>query len=158
MNSKQTILVVLAATAAGFFGGLLATRLASPASVSAQGMMPQRIVAESVVAQSFVLVDRSNRTRGGLQLHQGGARVSLTDAQGKVRSAIVVASDGSGSVVLFDQNGNAGVDLYLSNDGNPRLSMSTAGKKSGALIYASPNGTARASLTGPNEKVLWEAP
>ena len=157
MRSKQTILVVLVATAAGFFGGLLATRLAAPASASAQ-VMPQRIVAESVAAQSFVLVDRSNRTRGGLQLHQGGARVSLTDAQGKVRSAIVVASDGSGSIVLFDQSGNAGMDLYLSNDGNPRLSMSTTGKKSGALIYASPNGTARAALNGPNEKVLWEAP
>ena len=157
MNSKQTILVVLAATAAGFFGGLLATRLAAPASVSAQ-VMPQRIVAESISAQSFVLVDRNNRTRGGLQLYQGGARVSLTDAQGRVRSAVVVGSDGSGSVVLFDKTGAAGVDLYLSSDGNPRLSMATAGKKSGALLYASPNGTARASLTGPNERVLWEAP
>ncbi len=158
MNTKQTTLAMLAAVAAGFFGGLVSTRLAAPAPVSAQGMMPQRIVAESVVAKSFVLVDSRNRTRGGLQIHQGGARLSLTDRQGKVRSAVVVGSDGSGSVVLFDKNGAAGADLHLSSDGNPRLSMYTTGKKSGALIYASPNGTARASLTGEDERVLWEAP
>ena len=154
---KHTMMIVLAAVAAGFFGGLLVTWLASPVSVSAQAM-PRRIVAESVSAQSFVLVDRNNRTRGGLQLHQGGARLSLTDSRGRVRSAVIVGSDGRGSVVLFDQNGATGADLYLSSDGNPRLSMATAGKKSGALIYASPNGTACASLTGPAESVLWEAP
>ena len=157
MNRTERAFIVLTATTAGFLGGLFATRLAAPASASAQGM-PQRIVVESIVAKSFVLVDSRNRTRGGLQMHRGGARLSLTDRRGKVRSAVVVGSDGSGSVVLFDQDGAAGADLYLSSDGNPRLSLVTRGKKSGALIYASSNGTARASLTGENERLLWKAP
>jgi hypothetical protein len=93
MNNKLTIVLSLGA---GILGGML-TRYVAPPSVAAQDQAP---VAKEMRAQSFVLVDPSNRVVGTFMTEPSRSlRVDRLPEPGEAIPRHVVLRDSGGRVI-----------------------------------------------------------
>lgn len=104
------------------------------------------LVAETVIAKQFTLVDKAGHPRGGMMVTpEGMASLILHDKTGRITSGLLVSEDGTGhfymtngegwagialrigkeapSVILSDKEGVLRLGLSLSGTGSPTISL-----------------------------------
>ncbi len=117
-------------------------------------------VAKSIEAKEFGLYNRFNeRVLFDADDKFGMPRVTLLDAQKRLRMRVMVFpdGDGTGGVVLYDDREYRGVFRML-EDGSVALNLLGSGRKSGIAMTVTPDGTPSLKMTDKAGKVLWEAP
>lgn len=63
----------------------------------------KRVVAEQIVAESFVLVDKAGRPRGGMSVSPDGvAGLVLQDKAGKITATLTVEENGTARLIVND--------------------------------------------------------
>jgi hypothetical protein len=101
-GSNRKLLV--AALAAGLFGGLLATHLHPALPALAEKTAP---AAKVVSAESFFIVDEQGKVRAALSLSPDNGHPTLVflDKQGKTRLRVVLLSEGHPAVYVDGKEG-----------------------------------------------------
>ena len=148
--------VVVLLGAAVLIGG--GYHLVTTGRLRVEGVTPG--VAKSIEAKEFGLYNRFNeRVMFDADDKFGMPRITLLDAQKRLRMRVMVFpdGDGTGGLVLYDDREYRGVFRML-KDGAVSLSLLGSGRKSGIAMTVKPDGTPSLKMTDKTGKVLWEAP
>ena len=97
----HTIVMLLAAMAAGYVGGLVSQHTA-PAGAQGTGKAP--VVQEVVRAKRFELVDGKGKKRGVFRVENGKPGIAVCDNNGTIRGDFSLLTDGP-CLSLYDANG-----------------------------------------------------
>ena len=145
MSRKDRFLVLALALAAGFLGGAGGRWWTLPAVFAQDAPQP----AQTVRAERFEVVDKEGKRRGRFDaLPNGAVRLLLYDTNGKLRTGLIVAANGTPGLQFWGPNDQvaavyADSVTLLDPDGQPR-----------ARLASSPNLT----LYNAEGRPVWAAP
>lgn len=141
----QTTLLLIAAMAAGYFGGLMSQ---SGRAAEAAGNEPA--FSELVRTNRLEIVDKNGATRGIFGMStKGFPGMAILDEKGEVKGFF-----DSSHMTIFNANGNAAAILGLSEDGAPNLILSDGDDNIRGLFALDPEGTPLLELTGDKSSIL----
>jgi hypothetical protein len=132
--------------------------LVSTGRLRIEGVSPG--VVKSVEAKEFGLYNRFNeRVMFDADDKFGMPRITLLDAEKRLRMRVMVFPEGNGTggLVLYDDREYRGVFRMLEG-GTVSLSLLGTDRKGGIAMTVAPDGTPSLKMTDNAGKVLWEAP
>lgn len=150
MSRKQYIFVLLLAVGGGVAGGALVSRLLVARPAFAQATAENSQVLR---AQRFEVIDEEGKRRGRFDsLPNGAVRLVFYNSDGRIRTGLLVATNGTPGLQFWDRNGKPvsvfsdGVTL-LDPAGQPRGRMSVSANGNPSITFYDADG-----------KVTWSAP